>query len=391
MNERKIELLDLVAIIYGGRSLIVGGTILVCLLAAGVAFMLPNQYESTVQILPPKETKPGFGFADLLSDLPIPALRLGEKGTPADIYIATLKSPTVRRRMVGHFGLIKVYEVETETDAVELLAERTVIDKSEEGTIVASVLDNSAQRASDMANHYLVVLDSTNKDLTQAGASERLIFVRQLLEREERNFGVVMERLQKFQSEHNAISIHSQASAVISAAAQMQMEVIQLHMTMNTMLNSGMSATHPDVKSMQERIKQHNQALTILRDGQEANAGSNGRNQLRLDENLFLPLKEIPEVALDLANIEKDVLVQKALMQMLLEQEAKALIEASNTTSTVQVLDYAVPAQLHSRPRRFLIVFIAGILSFFASVSYTIGVSYIRGLKQRWDSDFKPA
>jgi len=78
------------------------------------------------------------------------------------------------------------------------------------------------------------------------------------------------------------------------------------------------------------------------------------------------------------------VLVKKALMQMLLQQEAEALIESNNTTNTVQVLDYAVPADEHSRPRRFLIVFVAGVLSFFASTSYVIGGSYVHRLKQRW-------
>jgi uncharacterized protein involved in exopolysaccharide biosynthesis len=100
-------------------------------------------------------------------------------------------------------------------------------------------------------------------------------------------------------------------------------------------------------------------------------------------------LRDIPEVALEYANIEKEVLVQKALMQMLLQQEAEALIESSNTTSTVQVLDYAVPAEEHARPRRFLIVFIAGVLSFFSSTTYTIGIGYLQILKQRWDANYK--
>ena len=77
MNERKVEVLDLVAILYAGRRLIFGGTLIVAILAAGFSFLLPKEYESRVQILPPKEQKKGFGFADLLSDLPIPALRRG--------------------------------------------------------------------------------------------------------------------------------------------------------------------------------------------------------------------------------------------------------------------------------------------------------------------------
>jgi len=389
MNEQKVEVLDLVAILYEGRRLIFGGSLIVAILAAAFSFLLAEEYESRVQILPPKEQKKGFGFADLLSDLPIPALRLGEKGTPADIFVATLKSPTTLRNIIQKFGLMDIYESEKLMDAVETLALQTVVEKSEEGTIMVTVLDQSPQRAADLANYYLVVLDSTNKRLTQTGARDRLKFIRELLKRESDKLGEVMERLQKFQSEHNAISIENQAGAVINAAAAIQMEVMELTMTRNIMLNQGFTLTHPKVRDLGERITQRNQALVILRDGENLRADIKGIRQLRLEENLFLPLREIPEVALDYANIEKEVLVQKALMSMLLQQEAEALIESSNTISTVQVLDHAVPAEIHARPRRFLIVFIAGVLSFFASTSYTIGIGYLHALKQRWNTEFK--
>ena len=388
MNEKKIDILDLVAVLYNGRKLIFGGTFLICVATAGLSLLLPNQYESVVQILPPKEQKKGFGFADLLSDLPIPALRLGEKGTPADIFVATLKSPTTRRRMVDRFDLMARYKAEKMSDAIELLAERTVVETTEEGTIVVAVMDESQQHAADMANGYLEALDDTNKKLTQVGAADRLKFIQVLLKREEEEMGKAMKKLQEFQSDQNAISLENQAKAVISAAAQMQMDMMELEMTKNTLLNQGFSRSHPKIRDVEERIRQHNQALIVLRDGQSEETGGNQVGDFTLDQNLFLPLREIPEVALAYADIEKEVLVKKALMQMLLQQEAEALIESNNTTNTVQVLDYAVPADEHSRPRRFLIVFIAGALSFFASTSYVVGGSYVRRLKQRWDTDY---
>lgn len=395
MNDKNMDILDLLAALYAGRRLIVGGGLLICVLALGLSYLIPNEYEGYVQIFPPKETKQGFGFADLLADLPIPSLRLGEKGTPADIFIATLKSPTTRRRMVREFRLMQQYDVELVSDAIEILKQKTTIEKSEEGTIQVVVLDQSTEQAAQMAEFYLVLLDSTNKSLTQSGARDRLDFIQRLLDRENAKLGDVMETLQKFQSANNAISIEDQARAVINAAATMQMEAMNLMMTRNAMLNSGLSATHPDVRGLQEQINQRLQALTLLRDGENLVEGapqvtpSLMKDDVRLElaENLFLPLRQIPEVALEYANIEKEVLVQKALMQMLLQQEAEALIEASNTTSTVQVLDHAVPAEVHARPRRLLIVFVAGILSLFSSVAYTLGVVYVRDLRRRWDSE----
>ena len=387
-RERKdTDLLDLLAALHAGRKMIVGGTLGMCVLAGALSFLVPEEFEATAQILPPKEQKQGFGFSELLAALPIPTLRLGEKGTPADIFIATMKIPGTRTKMVEEFDLLQRYDVETMTDAIEVLAAKTTVDKTEEGTIQISVLDEDPQRAANMANHYIALLDHTNKQISHKTASERLDFIRELLEEEDQKLEEKMDLLEEFQSEYNAISIEDQARAVIGAAAGMQTEAMELEIVRQGLILSGLDAGHDRVKKLQQEILLRQEAMAILRDGLEVGSGDLLRSktlQLELDENLFLPLKQIPGVAQEFATREKDVLVQKALLQLLLQQEAEALIEAKNTTSTVQVLDPAVPPEVPARPRRLLIILITGVLSLFASLSYTLGMVYVRDIRQRW-------
>ena len=389
-EKKDVDVLDLLSALYGGKRLIGGGTLAICVLAGALSFMVPEEFEATLQILPPKEQKQGFGFSDLLSALPIPTLRLGEKGTPADIFIATLKSQATRREMVEKFGLLGRYGAETMTDAIEILAEKTTVDKTEDGTILISVLDTDPQTAADMANHYIVILDITNKRISQITASERLDFIRLLLSDEDRKLENKMEELEEFQSAHNAISIADQARAVINAAAEMQTDAMELEIIRQGFMLSGLDAGHDKVKKLEREILLRQEAMTILRDGPEAEGAVDleGKTlQLEIEENLFLPLTDIPGVAQEYAKLEKDVLVQKALLQLLLQQEAEALIEAKNTTSTVQVLDPAVPPELKARPQRILIVFIAGVLSLFASICYTLGSVYVRAIRTRWTAE----
>tara|TARA_A100001037_G_scaffold62985_1_gene54999 strand:- start:277 stop:1470 length:1194 start_codon:yes stop_codon:yes gene_type:complete len=389
-EKKDVDVLDLLSALYGGKRLIGGGTLAICVLAGALSLMVPEEFEATLQILPPKEQKQGFGFSDLLSALPIPTLRLGEKGTPADIFIATLKSQATRREMVEKFGLLGRYGAETMTDAIEILAEKTTVDKTEDGTILISVLDTDPQTAADMANHYIVILDITNKRISQITASERLEFIRLLLSDEDRKLENKMEELEEFQSAHNAISIADQARAVINAAAEMQTDAMELEIIRQGFILSGLDAGHDKVKKLEREILLRQEAMTILRDGPEAEGAVDleGKTlQLEIEENLFLPLTDIPGVAQEYAKLEKDVLVQKALLQLLLQQEAEALIEAKNTTSTVQVLDPAVPPELKARPQRILIVFIAGVLSLFASICYTLGSVYVRAIRTRWTAE----
>ena len=393
-DRNRIDILDLLAALLAGWRFILGGTLIVCLAAAALSFTLEEEYEAEVQLLPPKEQKQGFGFADLLSDLPIPSLRLGEKGTPADIFIAILKSPTLRRQMVQHFDLLTKYETDSLEEALEGLKKRTEIGKSEQGTIMIKVLARSPQMAADMANQYVLFLDTTNIRLSQETANARFGFISQLEAQEELKLDQQLARLQTFQEEHNAISIEDQARATIRAASEMQSAAMELVIKRRSLLLSGFSPGHAEVKRLEKELLMRQEALVFIRDGAEMNlpprseTGKALLEGLFLQENLFLPLRRIPEVAHNYQNIEKDVLVQAALMKMLLEQKAEALIEKDNNTSTVQLLDYATVPEKPSRPRRLLMVFIAGVLSLFSCTVYVLGAVYVGGLRDRWRTEF---
>ena len=386
-QKKEIDIIDLLTALHAGRWLIIGGTLAICVLAGGLSFLLPKEYEATVQILPPQEKKQSFGFSSMLSSLPIPALRLGERGTPSDISLATIKSVTTRRRMVEKFGLMQRYEARTLTDAIEVLSDNTTAAMTEEGMLGVSVLDKDPQTAADMANYYIVLLDSTNKRFAHKTASDRLDFIRGILQEEDKKLDDKMKLLEEFQSEHNAISIDDQARAVILTATSMQTAAMELEMKRQQLLDSGLSPNHDKVKKLEREILMRQVTLAFLRDGRKTADNTMLQNeslQLELDENLFLPLKQIPSVAQEYANLEKDVLVQTSLLLVLLQQEAQTLIEAKDATSTVQILDPATPPEIKAKPQRVLIVFLAGLLSLIASVSYVLGEVYMRGLQQRW-------
>ena len=394
MNKEQVPILDLIAALYAGRRFIFGGTLIVCILVAGLTFLIPNEYTAQVQLLPPKEQKKGFGFADLISNLPIPSLRLGEKGTPADIFVAILKSPTMRRQVVEDFHLMDIYETELMEDALLALENNTEITKSEEGTILIRVTDRVPETSAAMANRYAALLDSTNQKLSRTSSKERLGFIQDLIGEESKKLKVAMDKLQVFQADHNAIAIDEQAKFVMRVASEMLLAATEMEIVRQKLLGMGMSENHSQVQQAELEIDLRQKALAYFRDGPPENiAGEKALNtllpSLSLEENLFLPLRKIPEVAQEYNTIETEVLVQSALMKMLLQQKAEALIESANTTSTVSVLDHAAVPERKSWPKRALIVLIAGVLSLFFSASYTFGNSYVAKLRQDWETDYR--
>ena len=187
-------------------------------------------------------------------------------------------------------------------------------------------------------------------------------------------------------------ALDDQARAVIRAAADMQTSTMELEVQRLSLLAAGFTPDHAEVQKIEREIILWGQALGVLRDGTEHKPKGAikppANLELKLEENLFLPLREIPQVAQEYALIEKDVAVQTALIRMLLQQEAESLIESNNTTSTVQVLDEAKVPEKKARPRRLLITFVAGIMSLFMTIFYTLGSVYLRALKQRWEEEY---
>ncbi|MDE2740717.1 MAG: Wzz/FepE/Etk N-terminal domain-containing protein, partial [Gemmatimonadota bacterium] len=292
-QKKEIDIIDLLTALHAGRWLIIGGTLAICVLAGGLSFLLPKEYEATVQILPPQEKKQSFGFSSMLASLPIPALRLGERGTPSDISLATIGSATTRRRMVEKFGLMQRYEARTLTDAIEALADNTTAAMTEEGMLAVSVLDKAPHMAADMANYYIVLLDSTNKRFSHKTASDRLDFIRGILQEEDKKLEDKMKRLEEFQSEHNAISIADQSRAAILTATSMQTAVMELGIERQLLIQSGLGPNHDKVKQIERKIGLRLGTLAFLRDGPSPTDNGllpNKALRLPLDENLFLPL-----------------------------------------------------------------------------------------------------
>lgn len=380
MEKRRFDLLDFLYITAREWRVIVGSFVIICSIAAVVSLLLPKWYEATTTMLPPKEQKRGQflgGFSEILAALPMPSLRLGEKGSPSDIFIGILKSDFVAGSIVDRFDLVERYRVRNRERAIRALHRRTEASKTPEGMIKVTVLDRSPETAAEMANAYIALLDSTNQRLASQSAQDKRMFIGQQLVKYDSELRDAQDELQAFQQEQNVISIVDQAQATIKAAAEMQIQTMELELQLWNMERS-LGAEHPIVKKMQIQIELREKQLDALRSGD-----SDGT------ENLFLPLKEIPSVAMAYARLETDVMVKTALKQFLLQQLLETTIEESNRTSTVQIVDVAAPPEMRTKPKRTMIVAIAGVLSLFLSFLYVSVRYYFAALKAEAGEEYR--
>ena len=381
MEKRRFDLLDFLYITAREWRVIVGSFVIICSIAAVVSLLLPKWYEATTTMLPPKEQKRGQflgGFSEILAALPMPSLRLGEKGSPSDIFIGILKSDFVAGSVVDRYDLVKSYRVRNRERAIRALHRLTEARKTPEGMIKVTVLDRSPEIAAKMANAHIALLDSINQTLAIQSAQDKKDFIERQLVKYEIELREAQDSLQSFQQRQNAISITEQAAATIRAAAALQIQAMELNVELERLRRS-FGTEHPFVQKMQTQIELRQQQLEGLRSGV---SGSDGV------ANLFLPLNEIPSVAMSYARLEMDVMVKASLKEFLLEQLLQTTIEESNRTSTVQIVDEALPPETKTKPKRTMIVALAGVFSLFLSFIYVSVRYYFAVLKAEGGEDY---
>jgi hypothetical protein len=89
--------------------------------------------------------------------------------------------------------------------------------------------------------------------------------------------------------------------------------------------------------------------------------------------NALVPLRELPALALRYAQLEQDVLVQEKVRGLLAAQLEDARIREARETTTITVLDEAVPPLRRNRPRRSLIVLVSTVLAVACGAALSLG------------------
>jgi uncharacterized protein involved in exopolysaccharide biosynthesis len=97
---------------------------------------------------------------------------------------------------------------------------------------------------------------------------------------------------------------------------------------------------------------------------------------------MFVPLVEAPDLTLQYAKLERRVEILGMLEQLLRQHYEESRIEQVNTTSTVTVLDRARPPQQKFRPKRKLIVLVAGAGSLFFSIVSILIIEFFNRLTE---------
>jgi len=382
-NEDSVNLLNYLMILVKYRRFLILNTLSVCLIIGLVSFLLPSWYTAHTSILPPEADTSLLGLSSSLlggfssaGEMSLPFMT-----TPSDVIAAILRSKSLAEKIVEKTELMKAYNTHSKEEAIKELASHTTIKVSEEGLVSLDFEDKDKKQAALVANFYIEELDRINRTTNSSRARNTRLFIEQRMEKTRKDLIQAEENLRVFQEEHKTISLDEQMKAAIQAAADLKAEMVLNEIDLNV-LSQNLSPSHPQIQQLRTKISQIRKQLEILEFGDQDSSPE--KTQV-----LDVPFSEVPRLGLELARLTRDLKIQEVIFELLSSQHEQVKIQEAKDTPTIQILDRAFPPEKKSRPKRAMMVVLAGIASLFVGVIFVFGLEYLQTTQKRNPDEFE--
>ena len=320
--------------------------------AAAVVFSLVTEKEYTARasfMVPPNESG---DISSFLSN-PLSAV-LGKRGSASlDRLVAFLNAERTQRILVREFGLMEYYEVERFADAMKGLESATNVVVSPEGVVSILLTDRDPEKAADIANRYVEIVDSLFTESETAHAGQIRRFMGERLRDNERDLTAAEDAMREFAEVHGVVSLPDQVSALVQEMAIVEGKIRALDVGIGT-ARQLYGPRHSTVQQLQVERRQYE------RQREQLMASRGGTSA---DGDPLLTFSEIPERAVEYARLKRDVETFSIIQQVLVQQFETARLDEARKVPALTTVDPAIPPELRSWPRRGRIVILSGIMA----------------------------
>ncbi|MGE5313841.1 MAG: GumC family protein [Acidobacteriota bacterium] len=328
-NMRSLYYLE---ILLRWKNFIIVNTLVLALVTTGICLLLPNWYKSTASILPPKQQDlfgSAVGASSLLKGI-AGGKALGSLGKTSNnySYLAILKSRSTLTAVIEKFNLMSVYEIaDNNMDlAIKALQGNMLAEAQDDDNIDVEVMDKNPQRAADMANYFVELLNTTSIRLGTQEARSNREFIEKRLDQCRADLANAEDALKAFQQKKEIFISTDEKNSSVAAYAE---------------LYATKAKKEIEIAVLEKYVAPDNPAL------QQSKA------ELR---EIGKKVSTFPQAGLEGVRLYRDVMTQQKILEFLLPVYEQARIDEQKDVPVLLVLDKAVPATRKAKPARMLIV-----------------------------------
>jgi tyrosine-protein kinase Etk/Wzc len=356
-DDDEISLLDWLQVVVDNLRLLVLGPLVCGLAALGISFAIPPTFTAKTQFLPPQQQQ--SSTASMLASLGalggLAGAATGLK-SPADQYIAFMKSVTVQDALIERFKLIDKYEAKLKTDARIALTGGVRIASGKDGLISVEVDDKDPKFAADLANAHVEELRNLLGRLAVTEAQQRRMFFEKQLQITKENFTKADLALKS--SGINSSVLKSSPAAAVEAVARLKAGISVQEVKLGTMRNY-LTESSPDFKQGLSELASLKSQLSKAEKEEPASQGTS-----------------------DYVARYREFKYQETMFELFAKQFELAKVDESREGAVIQVLDIAEPPEKKAKPKKAIIAVIATLAAGFALLLFVFVRSSLKNASQ---------
>ncbi len=343
---------DYLFILIKWKRFLLVNLIVVGLITAGISLLIPNTYKSSAVVMISPESSMGLsGLTGLLSGkssgASLGSKLLGGSNSSEDMILGILNSKTAILNTINKFHLLEYYNIEDKNydKAVKIFVNDISFDVNQNGFIEINVVNKNPRLSADIANYFVVLLDSLNNKINSESAKNNRLFIEKRYLKNLDDLKNAEDSLFKFQKKYGVVAVPEQLQLSYKAAAEIEAQLFQKQVVIELLL-----------KQYGESSPQYQIALNELTILKNKVAELKNSQNISQSSNVFLPFKEFPDIAISYLRIYREVEIQSKILEVVLPMYEQAKVEEVKSIPTVMVIDNATSPQIKYRPQRSFLV-----------------------------------
>ena len=369
LEEDEIDLFELFRVLVKHWKLVLVMPFVVAVLTALYSLTLPNYFKASSTIFVHSS-----GKLSALSSLPFAGMIPGLGGGGGSEYLMVyLKSRTMSDRIIKRFGIATHPAIvganpkeDIKYDEILKIIDRIVsIDKDKDGLITISAETLTPEVSAEIAMAYVEYLSV----FARGPQKEKRVFVEQQLEKVSKELEQSEEVFKAFQDKHQLFALEKQAASVIEKLARLEAEKVgaSVSLQMQESLLKSSGSVPELVKVEGQKVAEEAKILAL-----EKEIGSTE-----------VELAQLPQLALEFARLQRNLRVKEKVFGILTEQHETAKIAEAEEGSQFEVIDIARAPEVKSKPRRSIMVILAGLSAGVLGIFAAFLIEFVRRRKEQ--------
>ncbi|MCA9785223.1 MAG: hypothetical protein KDC10_12505 [Calditrichaeota bacterium] len=342
--------LQFLLLLFRRKRLVLGMVLVSVTLTAIYSLVMDKTWEARALIVPP--TGGASGLAGLLGDIPMAGMLsafTGESGS-GEYYLAILNSRVMYQKVLDKFELRTHYELDEDTkieDVYEMMSENLSAEFDvNSGMITLLVKDKNAQQALEMAEYMVAELEALNRQYSSRKAAENRRFVQGEVDKIYAGLDSLENLMLAFQKQERLLEPERQAEELLKGYGELKSR-LELKGLELSLARHNYSSGHPVVKELEQEV----QILQTRLD----------KAYTKGDDDLFIAIQDLPRATLEYLRLKRELEIGNQKLLFMLPQLEQAKIQEVRDTDVLEVLDPPRLPEKRIRPKRTLMVALAGL------------------------------